>query len=104
MNLEYRTIVAMVHLYCKKHHECRGRCCEACTELLEYAKQRIEKCPFGVEKPVCNQCTVHCYRPDLREKVREIMRFSGPRMLGRHPFLAVRHLLRSRRYSGIRSK
>lgn len=33
----------------------------------------------------------------MREKIRAVMRFSGPRMLLVHPVLAVRHLLESRR-------
>ena len=33
----------------------------------------------------------------MREEVREVMRHSGPRMLRRHPLLAVAHLLDGRR-------
>jgi hypothetical protein len=55
-----------------------------------------------VDKPVCNQCAVHCYRPAMREQVRAVMRFAGPRMVWSHPVLAVRHLIRSRRnYSAL---
>jgi hypothetical protein len=39
----------------------------------------------------------HCYRPEMRQRVREVMRFAGPKMLLRHPLLAVRHLLDERR-------
>jgi hypothetical protein len=29
----------------------------------------------------------------MRENIRDVMHYSGPRMLRRHPFLAIRHLL-----------
>jgi len=103
MNFEVRTIAAMIRIHCRARHGTAKALCDDCAGLLEYAGKRIEKCPFGVGKPVCNQCTVHCYVPEMRERIRIVMRYAGPRMLWRHPVLAVRHLLRSR-YSGGRSK
>ena len=38
-------------------------------------------------------CNVHCYRPDMREKIREVMRFSGPLMIFHHPMEALRYIL-----------
>jgi hypothetical protein len=61
---------------------------------MAYARERIEKCPWGEKKPVCSKCTVHCYKPEKRENIRAIMRFSGPRMLTRSPLLAVRHMFK----------
>lgn len=104
MNLEVRTVEAMIHLYCRAHHGAAKDLCSDCAELLDYAHERIKKCPFGIEKPVCNKCTVHCYKPGHREQIKVVMRFAGPRMLTRHPVLALRHLIRSKRYSGTRSK
>ncbi len=103
MNLEARTVSAMVHIYCRAHHGAAKDLCEDCAGLFAYAGQRIEKCPFGIDKPVCNHCIVHCYQPEMRERIQTVMRFSGPRMVWRHPVLAIRHLLRSR-YPGGRSK
>ena len=37
------------------------------------------------------------YGADPRERVRQAMRWAGPRMLLRHPVLAVRHLLDGKR-------
>lgn len=34
-----------------------------------------------------------CYAPEMRERIREVMRYSGPHMLIRHPLLVVRHAL-----------
>ena len=48
-------------------------------------------------KTFCSACKVHCYRPEMREKIRAVMRWAGPRMLFVHPVLAVRHLLGTRK-------
>jgi hypothetical protein len=86
------TVRHMIRLYCHHHHHPEGNLCEDCQGLLEYAHQRVDKCIFGEDKPVCAECKVHCYKKDMREKVREVMRFSGPRMIFRHPVLAIMHL------------
>ena len=93
---EKRTMGAMLRLYCRKHHG-GGALCGECSELLEYATCRLDRCPFGPQKTTCAKCPVHCYKPRYRERVKEVMRFSGPRMLLYHPILAVRHLLDGRR-------
>lgn len=95
---EKATIEAMVAIYCRARHGATGReMCRDCRELLDYAEKRLALCPFQEHKPTCGNCTVHCYKPSLREKVRSIMRFAGPRMLRRHPLMAIRHLLDGRR-------
>ena len=94
---EKRVVEAMIALYCRKKHGDRGGLCPDCAALLEYARQRSEACPFMETKTFCSNCKVHCYRPEMRRKIREVMRFSGPRMLLVHPVLAVRHLIESRR-------
>jgi len=90
---ERKTIEAMVRLYCRDHHHSGGRLCNECQALLDYARQRLDRCPFAEDKPTCAKCTIHCYRPDMRAQVREVMRYAGPRMISRHPILAIRHLL-----------
>jgi len=90
---EKRTIAAMVGIYCRAHHGASGELCGECRELLEYAYGRLDRCPFGADKPTCANCPVHCYKPSMRSKARAVMRFAGPRMLLRHPVLALRHWL-----------
>ncbi len=104
MNPEVRTIRAMMQIYCRAHHGAGRELCTDCSDLLAYAEKRIEKCPFGIKKPVCNHCTVHCYKPAMREQVRIVMRYAGPRMPLRHPILALRHLARSKLYRAGLSK
>jgi hypothetical protein len=89
---ERRTIKAMIAIYCREHHHGRGLC-DACATLDAYADKRLELCPYGAEKPTCLNCAVHCYRPKMRESIKDVMRYAGPRMMRRHPILAVRHLL-----------
>jgi hypothetical protein len=84
-------------MYCRRHHRPRGRLCEDCADLEAYAGRRLDRCPFGAAKPTCADCPVHCYRGAERERMREVMRFAGPRMIWRHPVLALLHLLDGRR-------
>ncbi|MFC1585165.1 nitrous oxide-stimulated promoter family protein [Fibrobacterota bacterium] len=90
---EKRTIEVMVRMHCRDTHNPDDGLCGDCEELLDYAVKRIDKCPFKDKKPQCNKCPVHCYKPVLRGKVKEAMRYSGPRMLKRHPVLAVLHII-----------
>lgn len=95
--LEITTLEKMMLIHCRDiHRPARAGLCPECRKLLDYARQRTEKCVFGDNKPVCSQCPVHCYRPANREDIRKIMRYSGPRMLKRHPILAVRYMYRKK--------
>ena len=94
---EYRTLAAMVWIYCHDVHAEDDRPCDECSELLAYARRRIDRCVFGDEKPTCANCTVHCYNAQMRERVREVMRYAGPRMMLRHPWLALAHVRDGRR-------
>jgi hypothetical protein len=90
---EHRTLVCMTGIYCRHHHaKQEGGMCAECASLMLYAEKRLEKCPYGVNKPTCANCPIHCYKPAQREMAREIMRFAGPRMTWRHPVRAVTHL------------
>jgi hypothetical protein len=95
---ELKTIEAMVRLYCRGHdHDGRAPLCPECAELFGYAARRLERCVFGDAKPACTNCLVHCYSAEMREQVKVVMRWAGPRMSFRHPILALFHLLDKRR-------
>ena len=88
----------MIALYCRKnHHTAKGSLCPQCQALHDYALQRIERCPFMETKTFCSNCRVHCYQPEMREQIRAVMRFSGPRMLLHHPVLATRHVMETKK-------
>ena len=89
---ELLTMSRMVGIYCSAHHAgSRDAPCEACQEFLNYAGLRLQKCPYGEDKPTCANCPVHCYKQARKDQAREIMRYAGPRMLLRHPLLAIAH-------------
>ena len=94
---EKQMVSQMIALYCKKQHHSRSGLCPDCAALDEYARMRSEKCPFMETKIFCSNCKVHCYKPEMREKIREVMRFSGPRMLFHHPVAAIRHVVETKK-------
>ncbi|MBP6064429.1 nitrous oxide-stimulated promoter family protein [Bacteroides sp.] len=87
---EKRIVALMIRLYCRKKEKNKELCAD-CSALIEYAHARLDRCPFGEEKEACKRCSIHCYKPTLRERMREVMRFSGPRMLLYAPLEAIRH-------------
>jgi hypothetical protein len=88
---ERYTIKTMIEIYCHGRHQQAAGLCGDCRQLLTYAMERIEKCGLGQYKPTCEKCSIHCYKPDMRERVREVMRYAGPRMIWAHPLLAIMH-------------
>ena|ERR1039458_8618363 len=90
---EWQIISVMISCYCRDHHATRMTLCPECQGLLDYAGIRLEHCRFGLEKPVCAKCPVHCYQRARREQIRAVMRHAGPRMLWQHPILSLRHWL-----------
>jgi hypothetical protein len=93
---EKKTVAAMVRIFCAEHHPDDRGVCEACGALLAYSHARLDACPYGDGKPTCKACPIHCYRPAEREAMRQVMRFAGPRMLLRHPWLSLVHLWKER--------
>ncbi len=98
LDREKETIHRMIDLYCRKIHGTEGNLCADCKDMRQYADQRLSHCPFGENKPACSKCKVHCYSPDYRNRIRTIMRFSGPRMLVYHPGFLISHYLDFLRY------
>jgi hypothetical protein len=56
-------------------------------------RKKLAKCPFGAQKPTCANCPIHCYQPAQRAAIRAVMAYAGPRMLLRHPMMALQHTL-----------
>lgn len=95
---EKRIVSLMIRLYCRKKHGGRKageELCEECRELEDYATLRVDKCPFMETKTFCSNCRVHCYRPEMREQIRQVMRFAGPWMILYYPVMALRHVISS---------
>ena len=93
---EKEVVTEMIALYCRKNHGSSFLCPE-CAELAAYAARRSDCCPFMESKTFCSNCPVHCYRKDMRQRIRQVMRFSGPRMLFYHPVMALRHVIETKK-------
>lgn len=89
---------AMVEDYCHHRHTHEGMLCPDCTKLLEYACERLDRCPYADAKPSCRRCVIHCYSPRNREQMRAVMAYMGPRMIFRHPAMALSHIFWSMRH------
>lgn len=91
---EKNTITSMINIYCrKKHGNKKGELCQECRELLDYAHKRLEFCKFGEDKSFCSKCPIHCYKKDMKIKIKKVMKFSGPRLLFYEPMQVIRHIL-----------
>ena len=96
--VELKTIKLMTIIYCQAHHQgcvCDDDLCDDCAAFIKYAEQKLDRCVYGELKPACKTCPIHCYKPDQKEQARLIMRYSGPRMLMKHPILAIKHLIKA---------
>lgn len=92
---EKRAVYKMIHIYCRHKH--KQSLCPECLTLYEYAEKRINLCPFMETKSFCSNCKVHCYEKDMQERIRIVMRYSGPRMLSYDPVMAIKHVVASRK-------
>lgn len=94
---EKAMVSEMIALYCRRRHGGSESLCAECAALDAYARQRSDKCPFMETKTFCANCKVHCYKPEMREQIRRVMRFSGPRMIFHHPVAVMRHVLETKK-------
>jgi len=101
---ESETLKAMLRLYCRGQHGNGADLCAECRAMLDYALARLERCPYQQGKTSCARCPIHCYRADMRERIRMVMRYAGPRMPLAHPLMALRHVLDSLRKTPIQPK
>ncbi|MCF0221281.1 MAG: nitrous oxide-stimulated promoter family protein [Fibrobacter sp.] len=93
---EKRTVSFMIEIYCKGNHKPpKGTFCDECEELKAYAIARAERCPHMATKTFCSKCKTHCYKPEMRDKIRKVMRYSGPRMVIYSPLMFIRHAFES---------
>ena len=89
---EKKVISEMVKLYCRKNHKKR-ELCDECRDVLNYSLNRIDNCKYMYTKTFCSNCKKPCYSPKMKEKIKQIMKFSGLRILFHHPLLVISHML-----------
>jgi len=93
---DIRVLSQFIAIYCREHHRTEVRdafhikderlrsslghkdliLCKDCTKLLNHGIAKLALCPYD-PKPTCKKCKTHCYAPWYRERIREVMRFSG---------------------------
>lgn len=86
-------VQTMIKMYCRENHGNTGSLCKECETLSVYAEKRLLACMYGEYKPVCKHCPVHCYSFAMREQMRQVMNWAGPRMIYRKPLFAIMHLI-----------
>ena len=93
---EQEVVEELIQLYCRRQHKERQKnalgLCKECQDLLAYAHSRVAHCPFMETKTFCSNCKVHCYEPLMRERIRQVMRYAGPRLLFKRPIMVLRHM------------
>lgn len=94
---EEKVVKLMIDLYCKKKHKHKYDLCPYCQAIYEYVEVHLAKCPHGEDKPFCANFPIHCYRKDMREHIRQVMRYFGPRMIFYQPIIAINHLIESKK-------
>ena len=93
---DLKVLIAFTATYCRAKHDERTpfslpadldgmfrrdvELCPNCARFLAYALERRRRCPLD-PKPSCKHCHIHCYSKEYRAQVREIMAFSGRRMI-----------------------
>lgn len=80
LHKDQRMVEMMVTMYCRVKHGQVALCAE-CRGLIDYAHLRLSRCPHGEDKPMCHNCTIHCYKPEMRERITAVMKTVGPRMV-----------------------
>ena len=77
LEADLKILRRFIEVYCRESHKTESRAlCPECADLFEYSKPRLEKCPYD-PKPDCKECETHCYKPEYRRRIQEVMRFSG---------------------------
>lgn len=92
---EKKIVKMMIDIYCSgKHKTKKNEFCSECSTLLNYANQRLSNCKFGNNKTSCSKCPIHCYKKDMKEKIKEVMKYSGPRLIIYKPYEFIRHIFK----------
>lgn len=89
-------VKVMIMMYSKGHNKIPFEENEELQELYKYCQMRLDKCPFRDKKRFCSKCKIHCYTQSRREQIKSVMKYSGPRMLYKHPILLLKHMVQRR--------
>lgn len=93
-DLEKMTVEKMIGIYCRNKHQKGDLLCKECSELRDYAHIRLTKCVFGDNKTTCSKCSIHCYKEEMRNRIKDVMRYAAPRIVFYHPILTIKYLFK----------
>ncbi len=78
--------------YCNANHDTKdGKLCAKCTALLTTVMLKINRCPYGVTKPICEKCETSCFGEEATREYLKIMKGGQKKMYFSHPIMAVKH-------------
>ena len=73
--------------------------CPSCREAIMSTLERASSCPNG-HSGNCQDCSIKCQRGESQKRIKEIMRYSAPRMAIRHPLMTIEYLRKKFRHAG----
>ncbi|MDY4882950.1 MAG: nitrous oxide-stimulated promoter family protein, partial [Anaerovibrio sp.] len=83
-------------VYCNKHHSTKGeKLCPKCTALLATVMTKINRCPYGITKPICDRCERQCFGKAQNTEFMKIMTSSSKGMFLKHPMMTMKHKMAS---------
>lgn len=83
-------------VYCHKHHNTSGeKLCPKCTALLATVMTKINRCPYGITKPICDRCEISCFGTNQTKEFQKIMTSVSKGMFLRHPMMSIKHKMAS---------
>jgi hypothetical protein len=108
---DLRTLADFIELYCREKHAEESKTkvelktldvnmiaghslylCPECQKLLGHAFTKRSHCPMH-PKPACKDCPNHCYHPKYRAEIRQVMKYSGRRLVMSGRIDLLLHLL-----------
>ena len=84
------------NVYCHSHHGTSGeKLCPKCTALLATVMTRMNRCRYGITKPICDKCefTGECFGHQQAREFLKIMQSGSKKMYLKHPVMAFKHKL-----------
>ena len=99
VNEDIEVLKKFIQIYCDMKHkettktnENNINLCDECHDTLQYSTFRRENCPLD-PKPMCKNCETHCYKTEYRQRIRDIMRYSGMVLIKRGRIDLLLHYL-----------
>ena len=83
-------------VYCRTNHNTEGdKLCSKCTALLSTVFTKISRCPYGINKPICDKCETPCFGEKATNEFITIMNSNQRKMLFSHPMMTIKHKMAS---------